>query len=264
VSSRGSLTVAGVGISVPAHVTTEARLSIQIADEVLYLVTNPVAVAWVESQARRARSLEALYEEGQPRKEAYEAMVDEILAAVRKGSRVCAVFYGHPGVFVTPSHEAVRRARDEGFEARMLPGISAEDCLFAALGVDPSRYGCQSFEATDLIARARPIDPSAALIVWQIGVVGNLTFVPEGDLSRLGVLVDYLLQTYPEDHEVVAYEASLYSVLEDVIVRCPLESLADMSVSPAATLYVPPAIRRGVDRVAADRLFQEAAISARI
>jgi hypothetical protein len=125
----------------------------------------------------------------------------------------------------------------------MLPGISAEDCLFAALGVDPSRHGCQSFEATDLIARARPIDPSAALIVWQIGVVGNLTFVPEGDLSRLGVLVEYLLQTYPEDHEVVAYEASLYSVLDDVIVRCPLGSLAEVSVSPAATLYVPPATR---------------------
>jgi len=32
----------------------------------------------------------------------------------------------------------------------MLPGISAEDCLFADIGVDPGIYGCQSFEATDL------------------------------------------------------------------------------------------------------------------
>ena len=40
----------------------------------------------------------------------------------------------HPGVYVAPSHETVLRARAEGYPARMLPGISSEDCLFADLG----------------------------------------------------------------------------------------------------------------------------------
>ena len=43
---------------------------------------------------------------------------------IRAGFRVCAVFYGHPGVFVYPSHEAIRRARAEGFAARMLPALT--------------------------------------------------------------------------------------------------------------------------------------------
>jgi uncharacterized protein YabN with tetrapyrrole methylase and pyrophosphatase domain len=244
-------------------VTIEARVAIETADEVLYLVTNPVAVEWIEKHASRARSLHEFYEPGRDRRESYAEMVAEILEAVRRGAAVCAVFYGHPGVFVSPSDDAIRRARSEGFEARMLPGISAEDCLFAALGVDPSRFGCQTYEATDLIARARPIDTTAALIVWQIGVVGNLTFTPEGDLSRLGLLVDYLLRFYPADHEVVWYEASLYSVLDDVIVRCPLSALLETDVSPMATLYVPPSTSRRIDRALSDVLFQEVAAAAR-
>jgi len=31
----------------------------------------------------------------------------------------------------------------------MLPGISAEDCLVADLGIDPASSGCQSYEAND-------------------------------------------------------------------------------------------------------------------
>jgi hypothetical protein len=43
------------------------------------------------------------------------------------------------------------RSSTDGFDAVMLPGISAEDCLFADLGIDPGMIGCQSFEATDSI-----------------------------------------------------------------------------------------------------------------
>jgi hypothetical protein len=33
----------------------------------------------------------------------------------------------------------------------MLPAVSAEDCLFADLGVDPGAAGCQSHEAADFL-----------------------------------------------------------------------------------------------------------------
>jgi uncharacterized protein YabN with tetrapyrrole methylase and pyrophosphatase domain len=251
----GSLTVVGVGIKVPAHVTTEARLEIASADDVLFLVADPVAAKWVKQTSARARPLHSHYTAGEDRAAAYAAMVDEILTAVRAERRVCVVFYGHPGVFVNPSHEAIRVAREEGFAAQMLPGVSAEDCLFADLGVDPSVFGCQSYEATDLLARGREIDPSAALIVWQIGVVGNLTFVPEGDLSRIPVLVEYLERYYPASHEVVCYEAALYPVVEPIVQRCRLDSLLSVEISPMSTLYVPPAVARGADRAMQERLF---------
>src|SRR5439155_1808739 len=122
----------------------------------------------------RAESMKALYREDRRRRATYDAMVERILAEVRTRAVVCAVFYGHPGVFVAPSHEAIRRARAEGHTALMLPGISAEDCLFADLGIDPSRFGCQSYEATDFLVHRRRIDRTAALVLWQIGTVGSV------------------------------------------------------------------------------------------
>ena len=75
----------------------------------VHVVADPAAATWLESLNPKARSLTPLYRSGVPRRRIYEEMVEEILVPVR-GSRACAVFYGHPGVFVQPSHEAVRRA----------------------------------------------------------------------------------------------------------------------------------------------------------
>jgi uncharacterized protein YabN with tetrapyrrole methylase and pyrophosphatase domain len=242
-AGRGSVTVVGLGIQVPAHVTAETRAAIERADEVFCLLADPVAISWLESVNPRVRALHGLYEPGKERRQTYDAVVEAVLARVRRGRSVCVAFYGHPGVFVDPSHEMIRQARRDGFDARMLPAVSAEDCLFAELGVDPGRAGCQSYEATDFLLRERRVDPSAALILWQIGVVGNLTFVPEGDMSRLPVLVEYLGRYYPPQHDVVLYEASVYPVCDPLIRRVKLAELPDADISPIATLYVPPMSR---------------------
>src|SRR5215467_11549760 len=148
----------------------------------------------------KTRSLHEHYVVGESRADAYEAMVVDILDHVRRGLDVCAVFYGHPGVFVAPSHEVVRRAREVGFPARMLPGVSAEDCLFADLGVDPARFGCQSYEATDFLVRPRAIDTSTTLVLWQVGTVGSEGASAEAQPTGLGVLVERLLADYPPGH----------------------------------------------------------------
>ena len=71
-----------------------------------------------------------------------------MLNEVRAGHNVVGVFYGHPGVLVTSSQRAIAIARDEGYSAKMVSGISAVDTLWADLGVDPSRSGCVSYHFT--------------------------------------------------------------------------------------------------------------------
>ena len=133
-------------------------------------------------------------------------MTAHIIDAVRQGADVCAAFYGHPGVFAFPPHEAIGRARAEGFRARMLPAISAEGCLFADLGVDPATSGCQSFEATDFLVSNRKFDMNSSLILWQIGVIGDSTFQQNGnDVSRLSILSNYLSEFYGDAHIAVVY-----------------------------------------------------------
>jgi uncharacterized protein YabN with tetrapyrrole methylase and pyrophosphatase domain len=250
----GSLTVVGTGIQLAGQLTAEARVALVTADEVLFLVGDVVAFRSIQRLNPRTRSLHELYEPGGIRAATYDAIVDEILAAVRLGDNICVAFYGHPGVFAQPTHEAIKRAREEGFSARMLPAVSAEDCLFADLGVDPGATGCQSYEATDFLMRRRLVDTSAALILWQVGVVGNLTYVPDGDTSRLAVLVDCLCELYPPAHEVVAYEASPFPGCGPIVKRLPLGEISAAVVSPATTLYLPPVSARRLDREMVVRL----------
>jgi hypothetical protein len=236
-------------------VTPEAAAAIERADEVLYLVTQPLTAQWIERTNPRSRSLDGLYGPGKPRRETYAEMVEELLAPVRAGRNVCAAFYGHPGVFVDPGHEAIRRARAEGYRARMLPAVSALDCLVADLGIDPAATGLQSYEATDFVIRPRRPDTSAFLVLWQIGVVGELGYASAPRREYLALLADRLARAYPPGHEVIVYEASPYPLVADpFVLRLPFEELSDAHVPLLATLVVPPARKPRRDRALAARL----------
>jgi uncharacterized protein YabN with tetrapyrrole methylase and pyrophosphatase domain len=237
----------GTGISAGAHLTPEARAAFEHAEAAFFLVTDAVAATWLAELNPRARSLHDHYENGVPRSDIYERMAQTILEAVRAGASVCAAFYGHPGVFVSPSHTAIARAREAGFRARMLPAVSAEDCLFADLGVDPGQSGCQSYEATDFLLRRRPVDQTAILLLWQVGAVGRRLYQRDAQPARLDVLVDYLRAYYGADHVVTLYEASPYPIAEPLIASMPLSELPDATPTPLSTLYVPPARERPID-----------------
>jgi precorrin-3B methylase len=239
--AAGSLTVVGTGFLAAAHTTPEALGHLRAAETLFYLVGDPVAAEWLEEQNPAAESLSDAYAFGKPRAETYREITGRILAAVRQGRRVCAAFYGHPGVFVNPSHDAVRQARLEGYPARMLPGISAEDCLFADLEVDPLAHGCQSFEATHFVDWHLRFDPEVPLILWQAGAIGVYTTLDGERWSPEGVrrLTETILVRYPANHPVTAYEAPLFSISPVRRETIPLERLPDAVVSLSTTLYVP-------------------------
>jgi uncharacterized protein YabN with tetrapyrrole methylase and pyrophosphatase domain len=251
-----SLIVVGTGIRAVGQLTIEAMAWIRKAEKVLYVVADPVAEDIVRQlNPTGAESLAGLYAEGKPRTVTYEEMVEQILACVRGGAVTCVAAYGHPGVFAYPAHEAIRRARAEGYAAKMLPGISAEDCLFADLGIDPSTNGCASFEATDFLMNGRTIDPTSSVILWQIGVVGDWTFRTNGyDLSALPILAERLCEYYPPDHLAFLYEAAVHWGCEPLIRPVSVASLPQSAPSPLSTLYIPPARPTMLDQAAYGRL----------
>ena len=252
--THGSLTVVGTGIRTGVHLTPESRAAIDGADELLHLAADPLTERWLLDLHPCSTSLRSEYKVGEPREQIYERIVERVLVPVRKGLRVAAAFYGHPGVYVRPSHEAILRARGEGHHARMLPAVSAEDCLFADLGVDPATTGCASYDATDFLVRRTVVDPAGGLILWQITVIGDRSAVAALRMDNVHVLVERLAEVYPRDHEVVVYEASPYPIGEPLIERVPLDALPKASLTPLSTLYVPPAAERAFDREMAVRL----------
>lgn len=256
-SDRGSLTVVGCGIRAPAQATLEAVAHIGSASLVYSVVADPLAFDWIRSLNPATESLTSLYAVGKARWQTYAEMVACILSAVRAGERVCAVAYGHPGVFAYPLHEAVRQARAEGFGAEMLAGVSADACLFAELGVDPGTSGCRSYEATDFLVRGRGIDTATSLILWQIGLIGESGYKAQRTLwnqTGLRILAEILQSHYCASHEVTLFEAARFSGIASRIVRVALSDLLDAPVNPMSTLYVPPLTKARIDVEMAARL----------
>ncbi len=239
---KGSLACVGTGMMLGAHIGPRARRHIEVADVVFVAVSDPLVERWVQGMNRDVRSLQPYYAEGKPRTDTYREMVAAMMEEVRAGHRVCGAFYGHPGVFAVVPHRAVAVAREEGHEAVMEAAVSAEDCLYADLGIDPGTFGCQHYEASQFMFYQRRIDPSAYLVLWQIGVAGDRTlarFETGAPFRRL--LIELLMQQgCPRDHEVVAYEAATLPISSPRMERMPLSALPEARLELSTTLVIPP------------------------
>ncbi|MAO30166.1 MAG: methylase [Alteromonas sp.] len=241
-AKKGQLIVVGTGISVAGQMTLAAKSHIENADIVFMGIMNKVGEHAVKNLNPNSISLDDLYQEGKSRAVTYDQMADRIVQAVSEGHKVCVAFYGHPGVFVTPSHEAIRRVRELGLNAQMLPGVSAEDCLIADLGIDPSRFGCQSYEATQFLFRDYRIDPYMTQIIWQIGLAGEASLsVLDATHNQLGLvmLADILREHYPDNHELIIYEAATLPICEPKIQKILLSELTLAKLTLISTLVVP-------------------------
>jgi precorrin-3B methylase len=241
-AARGQLACVGLGMTLGAHLTPRARGCIESADVVFVAASDALMEAWVATINPRLVSLQAFYAEGRPRQRSYRAMAEAMLAEVRAGRRVVGAFYGHPGVFAQVPHAAIAQARAEGFDAVMEPGVSAEDCLYADLGLDPGTVGCAHYEASQLLFYRRVIDTSAWLVLWQVGLAGDRSYaVRASTVEQRQRLVDRLLRDYPPSHPVTIYEAATLPIGRPRIETLPLGALARATLHMHSTLAIPPA-----------------------
>ena len=244
--------VVGSGIRAIGHFSLEAQAYLKWADKVYYCVADPVTEQWMVDQAPDSVDLYTLYDNDKPRRITYVQMAEVMLQSVREGLNVVGVFYGHPGVFVNPSHRAIAIARQEGHAAFMVPAISALDCLFADVGIDPSSRGCQIIEASDLLLRRRPLLVDGHVIILQVGSVGDMGFRFSGfPNSHLADLIHYLQDAYGEDYEIINYTAAQLSIVDPVIELVALSRLLEpemhATVTGISTFYIPPKTERPID-----------------
>lgn len=238
-SNAASLTIVGTGIQMINDLSHAARTWITQSQTVLFHVADELSAQWLQQLNPHAKPLLNKAITGR-RAEAHQEMTAPVMDALHRGEQVCVVFYGHPGLFTDPAHLALKAARAAGFQARLLPALSAMDWLFADLGVDPAKGGLQSYEATVFVRDNKPIDRHAHLILWQIAFFQNFEGRRDTASAGLAALQQRLQTVYPDDHELVLYLAAVYPTQQSRCTRCRLADLGAASLHPATTLYVPP------------------------
>jgi precorrin-3B methylase len=251
----GSLVCVGTGMLLGGHISPISSSYIAQADVIFSLMSTGITERWVEELHHDVRSLQPYYQEGKNRNITYNEMVEAILTEVRAGKKVTAVFYGHPGVFACVSHRAVKQAKLENYAAHIEAGISAEDCLYADLSIDPGKTGSINYEASQFMFYQRNIDPAAHLILWQVGFAGDrsLAKYSTGKAYRQ-VLVDLLCETYPADHQVILYQAKVLPIDTMRAEHITLANLVDAEIHMHTTLVIAPSEKMRPNQVILNKL----------
>ena len=241
VASPGTLVVLGTGISAINQLTIEAHDWIERADLVCYCVSEPLTAQWIQRHAQASLDLARCYSTEMQRRQSYAQMAELVVHQLHPKRSVVMALYGHPGVAAEPGHLAIAKALAAGHRAWMLASVSAADVLFADLGIDPCRGGCQWFEATDFLVQRRTPDVLSHVLLWQIGAL-NQTGFTEGSRYRSDLLPlkEGLFEYYPADHRLIHYQAAQQVVQAPLIQRLPLSELCSVEATGASTLVVPP------------------------
>lgn len=238
---KNTLVVAGSGIKFLAHLTHETKIQIKHASKILYLVNEPAIEEWIKNNNPQTESLYPFYIKHFRRIDCYKEISMKILSELSHQKLLCVVFYGHPTVFATPALEAAVEATKQGYQVLVLPAISAADCLFADLLINPGSGGCQSYEASEFLIKDKIIDASAHLILWQVGTIGAIGR-PYDHNNRMGVelLIRKLNNYYDLMHPIIVYEAAQYPHFKPRIDLIPLKKLREINLSSLSTMYISP------------------------
>ncbi|MDF1760348.1 MAG: SAM-dependent methyltransferase [Coxiellaceae bacterium] len=238
------LVICGGGIKAISHLTQETIASIENADITLYLVNEPVNEKWIQHHAKSYDDLAKIYFSSAQRKQCYRKITKHIINQTNTFNNVCVVFYGHPCVFAQSALAAAHELEDRNdILVKMLPGISAIDCLYSDLKINPASHGCQSYEATDFLLYKKKFDPRCHLVLWQFGLLGmtrhKRTKTSHHKLYQ--IMQAELAAKYPHNHPAIIYEASLYPEFKPTIIQTSIEKIsADMPLTKISTLYIPP------------------------
>jgi len=235
--------IVGLGTVNVDQVTREASRAISASVEVLFLDDGIATRAFLEERCGRVSDLSEHFVVGRSRIESHHHIAARVIDAALTHMPVTLAIGGHP-THLAPATFLVRDlAGLMGLNVEVLPGISAMDQLLAELMIDPASHGLQSFEATDLLLRRRPIASDVPLMIWQVGLVGtHLHTQGPRRPEAFEPLTRHLLRFYPANHHVVAAEAASHALLNPVHVAFPLAAMPAHAalLTSRTTLYVPP------------------------
>jgi precorrin-3B methylase len=255
------LYLVGLGIHGAAQVTRETEAILRRCTRVYYAHADPTVADYSAELGPRVVNVARYYADARSFRRTYEAIAAVVTRSAAKWPPVALATYGHPLVYVSVANWLLERLPRRGLRVKALPAVSALDCLFVDLRLNPADAGLQMYDANDLLLKRRPLQPDVPCLIWQPGIVES-TYDAKGwsRPQRFHRLRDYLLGFYAKTHEViVAVSANVSSRRAPRLKRVGLGRLetACRELDLGGTLFIPPTHSRPV----ADESFGALALS---
>jgi len=148
---------------------------------------------------------ETIYVKGSEFEVAYDAIVAEVMHAVRAGKKVAYAVQGSPAFHCGTAVRLHRMASREGFSSILISGVSSFELLSAELSKRCDLTNVQILSAIQVADGALSINAHVACLLFDLGRYA-LPAVREapGTLVRakLSALADRLRAIYPRNHRV--------------------------------------------------------------
>lgn len=242
-ADKCDIRIVGLGMRSVDQLTREARRAIA-GTKAIYLVDNSPGIArYFHDLGVEVIDLSVHYEEGKDRLQTYIEMSKDVISGAITNGPVSFGLYGHPTVFAYPPFVIKFVAESLGLTVGVVPGISAMDCMFAELMIDPATDGMQMFEATDVVIRQRQLLTDVQTLIWQIGALETgLYSRKSSSRDRFAKFLDHVFKFFPEDHPATAIFVSDSPLIPTIIYNFRLRELPDYAhkLHGGFTLHIPP------------------------
>jgi tetrapyrrole methylase family protein / MazG family protein len=241
------VSIVGLGIRGPLQVTRETDEVLRSCRVIHYVATEPDAVDYLAGFRAELNDLHRLYTVGRERMPVYRAMTEAVLRDGRERPPTALALYGHPMMFVTPSRMIRVKADLLGLRTRVLPAISALDCLMVDLNLDPNEHGLVQYEVNYALLYRPSLDPNVPCLLWQVGSAESTLYaMPPRTPNRFVRLRNYLRQFFPAEHVVALAVTATRPEAESDVTWLTLRDLPDAYylIQGLTTLYIPRVGRR--------------------
>jgi precorrin-2 methylase len=176
--SAAQLSLIGVGFR-EGEVTIRALAALRRATKIYYYHESS-GPAWLKRLFPDAVDIFSATQ-GDPaeRRHRYENTVELLLSEARAGHTVAAAFYGSAAHYACISHMAVQRAREQGLNVQIVPGISSYETLICDLAGHPVAGKAVNCRGVCVVtAREYLCDPArfptfVPLVLLMVGHVGT-------------------------------------------------------------------------------------------
>lgn len=244
--------VVGTGTVGYRQLTKEAEAALEKSDKV-FLVHHQELISDYLDEFTEVIDITDEYEDNTERSDTYKRMAERVIDSAQEPDTevVSLALYGHPMYFVDPSRIVINEAPKHDLEVEVIPGISAIDCLYIDIGLDPSEDGLQIFEATDVLIREFELNPEVPAFLLQIGSVESTLYsMDDSKPERFTNIKEHLQDFYPEDHSLYLLQTSTYPISNSERIEFNLSQFDTKEVSERInhmqTLYIPPTDSRNV------------------